>query len=173
MIKKLSASLLQSSVSHDPSEIILICSFAVKETLLLLLLLLLLSIFKTVEYIRILWLNIERSKVQHLSEIKRFCNIIHYTKILGIEIITFWFSKDWSKVMIKTFIMLQKISISDKCCSSELSIHQRNLKKIFSAFNIIIINVFWAANQHIRMISEGSCDWSDAEKIQLFDHRNQ
>ncbi len=24
--------------------------------------------------------------------------------------------------------MLQKISISDKCCSSDLSIHQRNLK---------------------------------------------
>ncbi len=43
------------------------------------------------------------------------------------------FSKDafnLSKVMIKTFIMLQKISISDKCCSSELSVHQRNLKKI-------------------------------------------
>ncbi len=42
------------------------------------------------------------------------------------------FSKDalnCSEVMIKTFIMLQKISISDKSCSSELSIHQRNLKK--------------------------------------------
>ncbi len=43
-------------------------------------------------------------------------------------------------MMIKTFIMLQKISISDKCCSSELSIHQRNMKKFYSAvFNIIII----------------------------------
>ncbi len=42
------------------------------------------------------------------------------------------FSKDalnWPKLMTKTFIMLRKISISDKCCSSELSIHQRNLKK--------------------------------------------
>ncbi len=29
--------------------------------------------------------------------------------------------------------MLQKIYISDKCCSSELSIHQRNLKKLYSA----------------------------------------
>ncbi len=50
--------------------------------------------------------------------------------------------------------MLQKISISDKCCSSELSVHQ---------INIIIINiiVFWAANQNIRMISEGSCDTED------------
>ncbi len=30
-----SASLLQSSVSHDPSEIILICWFAAQETLLI------------------------------------------------------------------------------------------------------------------------------------------
>ncbi len=52
----------------------------------------------------------------------------------------------------------QKISISDRCCSSELSIHQSNLKKIYSAVFNIIINVFWAANQNIRMISEGSCD---------------
>ncbi len=60
--------------------------------------------------------------------------------------------------------MLQKNYFSDKCCFSELSIHQRNLKKIYSAiFNIIIIiiNVYWAANQDIRMISEGSCEWSD------------
>ncbi len=50
-----------------------------------------------------------------------------------------------------------------------LSIHQINLKKIYSAvFNIIIIiiHVFWAVNQNIKMISEGSCDWSnDANKI--------
>ncbi len=53
------------------------------------------------------------------------------------------FSKDalnCSEVMIKTFIMLQKISISDKSCSSELSIHQRNLKKNdLAVFNMIII----------------------------------
>ncbi|MDN8907574.1 hypothetical protein Q0O77_14770, partial [Staphylococcus aureus] len=34
-----------------------------------------------------------------------------------------------AKVTVKTFIMLQKISISNKCCSFELSIHQRILKK--------------------------------------------
>jgi len=61
-----------------------------------------------------------------------------------------------------------KISISNKCCIIELSgHHQRILKKnqqlpwtkiqLFSTL-IIIRNVFWAANQHIRMISEGSCD---------------
>ncbi len=64
--------------------------------------------------------------------------------------------------------MLQKISISDSCCSSEPSIHQRNLKKLYSAVFNIIINVFWAANQNIRMISEGSCDWrNDAKKSAL------
>ncbi len=41
-------------------------------------------------------------------------------------------------------------------------------KKIYSAVFNIIINVFWAANQNIRMISEGSCDWSnDAKKTAL------
>ncbi len=40
-------------------------------------------------------------------------------------------------------------------------------------FNIIMIigNVSWAANQHIKMISEGSCDtedWrNDAENVAL------
>ncbi len=41
---------------------------------------------------------------------------------------------------------------------------------------IIIINVSWAANQHIRMISEGSCDtedWSnDAENTDLITEIN-
>ncbi len=71
-----------------------------------------------------------------------------------------------SKVTVMTFIMLQKISISNKCCSLERSIHQRILKnkmyqfpqkycaaQLFSTL-IIIRNVSWAANQHIIMISE-------------------
>ncbi len=58
------------------------------------------------------------------------------------------FSKDalnWSKVMIQIFILLQNINISDKCCSSELSIHQRNLKSLLR---------YWEVNQNITMISE-------------------
>jgi len=43
--------------------------------------------------------------------------------------------------------------------------------QLFSTLIIVIINVSWAANQHIRMISEGSCDtedWSnDAENSAL------
>ncbi len=70
--------------------------------------------------------------------------------------------------MMKTFIMLQKISISGKCCSSELSIHQRNLKKIllicFQHNNNKCFFFFLAANQNIRMISEGSCDWNNDAK---------
>ncbi len=42
--------------------------------------------------------------------------------------------------------MLQKIYISDKYCSSELSIHQINLQKkstqLFSTIILILINVF-------------------------------
>ncbi len=51
--------------------------------------------------------------------------------------------------MIKSFIMLQKISISDKCFSFELSINQiqRNLKKnILRCYNIVI-NVFFLSNK--------------------------
>ncbi len=31
---------------------------------------------------------------------------------------------NWLKVTVKSFTLLQKISISNKCCSFELSIHQ-------------------------------------------------
>ncbi len=94
------------------------------------------------------------------------------------------FLLNWSKVTAKTFIILQKIYISNKCCYFELVIHQRILKiKLHHTvhnnikhhtdivINIGINNVFWVANQHIRMISEGSRDtkdWSnDAENSAL------
>ncbi len=86
--------------------------------------------------------------------------------------------------MVKTFIILQKISISNKCCFFYFLFIKESWKKeswqkyeaaqLFST--LIIINVSWAANQHIRMISEGSCDtedWSnDAENTALH-HRNK
>ncbi len=74
MQSRFSAWLLQSSVSHDPSEIILIFVFAAQETFLII----------NVENIhadysfstnRILWW-IESSKEQHLFEIEIFCNIM-------------------------------------------------------------------------------------------------
>ncbi len=59
--------------------------------------------------------------------------------------------------------MLQKLFISDKCWSLDLSIHQRILKKITQ-----LLNIDNNKNQNIRMISEGSEDWSnDAEKSAL------
>jgi len=80
--------------------------------------------------------------------------------------------------------MLQKIyfKIYSK---NELYIQQKNLKKsqfpqkkvssaTFSTL-IIIIKVYRAANQHIRMISEGSCDtedWTRCWKFS-FDHGNK
>ncbi len=48
---------------------------------------------------------------------------------------------------------------------------KREVAQLFSTL-ITIRNVIWAANQHIRMISEGSCDtedWSnDAENSALY-----
>ncbi len=86
---------------------------------------------------------------------------------------------------IKTFITLQKISISNKCCSFELSIHLWILKnKMYHSFHknivlfstlIIIRNVSWAANQHIRWFwrSGDTEDWSnDAENTALITEIN-
>ncbi len=50
--------------------------------------------------------------------------------------------------------MLLKIYISDKCCSSELYIHQRNLTQEVLAFQILIIITIMFLEQHIIMISE-------------------
>ncbi len=64
--------------------------------------------------------------------------------------------------------MLQNIYISDKCCSSELSIHQRNLNKLHPAINHhnhnYNIYLFLEPNLNIRRISEESCDWSNDDK---------
>ncbi len=80
-------------------------------------------------------------------------------------------SKHWS-----TFIMLQKIYISNKSCSVQLLIHQKIMYKMYHASwentehsTFTIRNGVWSTNQHITMISEGSCDsedWSnDAENL--------
>ncbi len=66
----------------------------------------------------------------------------------------------------------------------ELSIYQRILKKRchdlhknIKQHNLIILrNVSWAANQYIRMISEGSCDtedWSNDAENSALCHRNK
>jgi len=39
-----------------------------------------------------------------------------------------------SKVTVKTFVTLQTISVLNKCCTFELSIHQRALKNIYHGF---------------------------------------
>ncbi len=83
------------------------------------------------------------------------------------------------KVTLKTFMML-KIYISNKCF---WIINKAILKKLlwfpqkyeaaqlFSTPLMIIRNVNWAANQHIRMISEESCD-TEYWKFN-FDQRNE
>ncbi len=118
-------------------------------------------------------------------------NISDRSKV--IKSLGFWkklillFSNDainWPKDTVEIFIMLWKISILNKCCfltfySSEMPVTQNvsqfrqncEVAQLFSTL-ITIRNVIWAANQHIRMISEGSCDtedWSnDAENSALY-----
>ncbi len=63
--------------------------------------------------------------------------------------------------MIQIFTMLLNINISDKCCSSELSI-QRNLKNYTQLLNNNINNAcFSVANLNIIITDEGSCDTED------------
>ena len=88
------------------------------------------------------------------------------------------FSKNalnWSKVTVKTFIMLQKIIFQINAVLLNFLFIKESWKKkniVHKYFvQLYTINVSWAANQHIRMISEGSCDtedWSnDAENSAL------
>ncbi len=91
------------------------------------------------------------------------CMYVHYHSKSFFDInYIFLFCTDalnWSKVTVKTFIMLQNISISNKCCSFELSVQLWILKnKTYPGFhkNMQQHNGFlhWAENQHIIMISE-------------------
>ncbi len=97
----------------------------------------------------------------------------------------------YNALYIKNWIVVS-ISVSKKCFSFELSIYQsilknkisfhKNMKQHNSSTLIVVRTIInnwapeiidnnWAANQHIRMISEGSCDtedWSnDAENSAL------
>ncbi len=55
--------------------------------------------------------------------------------------------------------MLQNISVSNKGCSFQLSINQiiTFYIEILSNTDVFNVDKIRASNQHIRMISEGSC----------------
>ncbi len=86
---------------------------------------------------------------------------------------------NWSKVKVGTFVMLRKISISNKCHSFKsknpekynVALFPQNYEAAQLFSKLIIRNTSWTANHHIRMISEESCDtedWSnDAENSAL------
>ncbi len=70
--------LLQSSWSHDPSEIIVICWFGAQETFVIIMnvekqLLLIFFVETMIYFFRIVWWS-ESSKEQHLFDIEMFCN---------------------------------------------------------------------------------------------------
>ncbi len=56
---------------------------------------------------------------------------------------------------------VRKNDILNKCCSSKSPVE--NESKILSSTNVFNIddNIYWAQNQYIRIISEGSCDTED------------
>jgi len=56
-------------------------------------------------------------------------------------------------VIVKTFIMLQKMSVSNKCCSFLIMVSTKILRSTI-AFNIDDKKWFLSRNQDIRMISE-------------------
>ncbi len=145
-----SASLLQSSVSHDPSEIIwfaaqenisdyqskqLCCFISLWEPLFIL-------------FFKILWLVI--SKEQHLFEMSLLSLLINLMH-------PWWIKVFYSQIF-----------------NGNVSLFTL---KIWSSTTFIIIrNVSWAAYQHIRMISEESCDtedWSNDAEYSALHHRNK
>ncbi len=72
----------------------------------------------------------------------------------------------FSKAFIKTFIMEQKISISNKFCSFELSIIYTSNnpgKKLLCVFNLDNFKKFLEhqISIYFKRISEGSCDTKD------------
>ncbi len=95
---------------------------------------------------------------------------------------------NWSKLTVKSFTFRVKsffMLFVCLCCAFPFF---RILKKSFmistkiwssrtiSKLIIIIRNAFWAANQHIRMISEGSCDtedWSNDAENSALHYRNK
>ncbi len=126
-----------------------------------------------------------QSFVIHLHYLVFFEYYVHLIAVQAFGVSKTLFIKvalNWSKVTVKSFKMLQNISISNKWCSFELSIHQimkntmyqfpqkYSAAQLFSTL-IAIKNISWTANQHIRMISDGLCDteaWSnDAENSAL------
>ncbi len=75
--------------------------------------------------------------------------------------------------------MLQKISISNKYCSFELYIHERQ-KSISVSTKILISTTGFSIDNDqkcflssIRMISEGSCDAEDWRNAKALHHRNK
>ncbi len=75
--------------------------------------------------------------------------------------------------------MLQKLFISDKCCFGSFY-SSKNPEKMYSTVLNIDSNdkknVSWTVSQHIRMISEGSCDtedWSNDAENSALHHRSK
>ncbi len=65
-------------------------------------------------------------------------------------------SKDIYNVIKENFLFIKQSCNKGSQCPQKYETEQ-----LFSSLIIIIINVSWAENQHISMISERSCDTED------------
>ncbi len=101
-------------------------------------------------------------------------------KVWG-HLIILLFSQDafiWSEVTVKTFIMLQNISKSNKCCSFELSIHQSIQKRLWrtTVFNIVNNQKCLLSSKSYYNYFWRSCDtedWSNDAENTAAHHRNK
>ncbi len=78
---------------------------------------------------------------------------------------TFWCNKDVVGLIVYTILKKTASQFTQKYDTA----------KLFSTL-IIIRNVSWTANQHIRMTSDGSCDtedWSNDAENSALHHRNK
>ncbi len=113
------------------------------------------------------WIKLVIIKKMHLYSYSEgvysfmLCTVHHCSKVLGSKLMLL-FSKDalhWSKVTVKTFIMSKDFYIHQRILKKYQDFH-KNLKHRF--FQLILMrDVSWAENQHIRIIFEGSCDTED------------
>ncbi len=128
---------------------------------------------------------LDRSCTRSFPTIHLTCLMNHTYDVVFIYNTQSFFFKDINtfiqrrriSVTAKTFKMLQKIShISQNCSKTPEKVYHCFHKSIKYKLLIMIRNVSWAANQWIRMISEGACeteDWSNDAVNSALHHRKK
>jgi len=77
----------------------------------------------------ILYYNMQYNTVQYIVQPNTLCVEIWEVRLGSKN------AFNCSQVIVNTFLMLQNITISNKCCSFEMSIHQTTLKNVSVSTN--------------------------------------